>query len=413
MENFDSYLAKYAQLLIQMGLQIKPGDNVMIYIAVDQLPLARLLQEEAYKAGAKRVHFTWNDDTLARNRYHYEEVDTLTENPDYEQARRKDLIENQKICRISVLSSDPDSLSGLDHDKLQKAQKATILARKLVMNATMRNDIKWNVAAAASYGWAKHIFPEYAEDPEKCVDALWDSIFQANRVYEDDPVQAWKDHMANLKKRADQMNNFQFDKLHYQAPGTDFTVGLPKNHIWAGGDSVSADGDTFVANMPTEEIFTAPDTNRLDGVIVSTKPLAYQNQTIIGIRMECHDGQITDITAEQGAEIMKNLVNNNKGAHGLGEVALVPHHSPISDSNLTFYQTLFDENASCHIAIGAAYPHNVAGTKDDDEETLLKKGVNVSDVHVDFMVGSDKMNIDGITKDGEVVPVFRNGEWAI
>lgn len=412
MKQFEALLEKYARLLIQKGLQVQPGENVMIYIQLDQLPLARLLQREAYKAGAKRVHFTWQDDELNHTAFEYAEADVLSEYPEYKQMEDEDLIKNQKISRLSVVSNDPDIMSDINMDKLSQVNRARAKNKRIIQNATMNDEVKWTVAAAAGYGWAKHVFPELANEPEKCVDALWDQIFTTCRVYEEDPVAAWDAHRDALEERAQKLNDIQFDKLHYMGPGTDFTVGLPKDHIWISAESISKQGETFIANMPTEEVFTAPDTHRMEGKIVSTKPLSYQNHTIEGIEVHFHNGQITEISAERGDALMKQLVADNDGARGLGEVALVPHHSPISQSGVTFYNTLFDENASCHIAIGAAYPTTVKGTENDDDETLFSKGINVSDVHVDFMVGSGELDIDGITKDGEVKPIFRKGEWA-
>ena len=244
------------------------------------------------------------------------------------------------------------------------------------------------------------------------MEALWEKIFKVCRIYEDDPVAAWDKHKEALKEKAAVLNEHQFDALHFKAPGTDFTLGLPKNHIWASAESYDPNGVEFIANMPTEEVFTAPDTRRMDGVVRSTKPLSYAGTLIEGIEVHFKNEKIVDISAEKGDETIRKLVEDNEGATGLGEVALVSDPSPISQSGITFFETLFDENASNHLAIGAAYPTNIQGGTEMSEEELKAHGLNVSDTHVDFMIGSDKMDIDGIKKDGTVVPIFRNGDWA-
>lgn len=412
MENFEQLLDKYANLLIEKGINVQKGDNVMIYIAIDQAPLAHFLAKHAYENGARRVHFTWKDDYTNRLDFEYQTTEDLAEVADYTIARQEDLILNQKVSRLSVVSGDPDLLNGIDSNKIDTVQTSRGTKLKVVRNATMNDKVKWTVAAAADYGWAKHVFPELADDKDAATNALWDAIFKASRVYESDPVEAWNNHRDLLDEKAQFLNDKQFKKLHYTAPGTDLTLGLPENHIWTSAQSFNPDGSPFIANMPTEEVFTAPDTNVMDGYVTSTKPLSYAGSTIEGIKVTFEDGKIVDVTADKGEQIMKDLVFNNEGAQGLGEVALVPHQSPISQSNLTFFNTLFDENASNHLAIGAAYPTTVQGGTEMSEEELQAAGVNRSHVHVDFMIGSAKMDIDAIDADGNVFPIFRQGEWA-
>ncbi|MGO2685726.1 MAG: aminopeptidase, partial [Enterococcus italicus] len=248
--------------------------------------------------------------------------------------------------------------------------------------------------------------------PEKAQEALWDQIFQTTRVYENNPVEAWKNHDELLRKKANELNAEQFDALHYTAPGTDLTIGLPSGHIWEGAGSFNSRGEEFMANMPTEEVFTAPDANRVDGYISSTKPLSYGGTILSGMQFTFKDGKVIDYSAEQGQETLASLLSIDEGAKHLGEVALVPNQSPISQSGLTFFNTLFDENASNHLALGAAYAFSVTGGTEMTEEELKQAGLNRSQTHVDFMVGSSHMNIDGIKKDGSRVPIFRNGEWA-
>lgn len=413
MENFDLLLDKYAKLLIGKGINVQPDDSVMIYISIEQGQLARLLAKHAYALGAKRVYFDWRDDALSRLAYENVDTEDLAAVPDYEVAKEEDLILNKKVSRLSIVSGDPDLLNGIDSNKINEVQKNKSERLKVRRDATMKDEVKWTVAAAADYGWAKHVFPELADDKQAATDALWDQIFKTTRVYEEDPLKAWDDHRDTLKAKADILNAYQFDKLHYTAPGTDMTLGLPVGHIWGSAESHNPLGQVFIANMPTEEVFTAPDTNRMEGYVTSTKPLAYAGTTIDGIKATFKDGKIVAISADKGEQVIQDLVFKNKGAQGLGEVALVPHQSPISQSNLIFFNTLFDENASCHIAIGQAYPTTVAGAVQWTEEERQERGVNVSNVHVDFMIGSAEMDIDGITAAGEIVPVFRKGEWAI
>lgn len=412
MENFELLLDKYAKLLTEKGINVQKDDNVLVTIDIEQARLARLIAKHAYEAGAGRVYFDWKDDSLSRLNYEHVETEELAFVADHQVARTEYLIKEKKVSRLSIVSGDPDLLNGIDSSKINAVQKNRLEKLKVSRDATMKDEVKWTVAAAADFGWAKHVFPELADDKQAATDALWDQIFKTTRVYAEDPLKAWDDHRDSLKAKAEVLNDYAFDKLHYTAPGTDMTLGLPEGHIWVSAESYNPDGEVFIANMPTEEVFTAPDTNRMEGHVTSTKPLAYAGTTIEGIKVKFEAGKIIDVTADKGAEVMKDLVFNNTNATGLGEVALVPYQSPISQSNITFFNTLFDENASNHIAIGQAYPTTVKGANDWTEAKRQEHGVNVSPVHVDFMIGSAEMDIDGITKDGKIVPVFRNGEWA-
>ncbi|WP_106494544.1 aminopeptidase [Lentibacillus sp. Marseille-P4043] len=410
--NFNENLKKYAKLLVAKGLNVQAGDWVKMTIAVDQAPLARLITKEAYELGAEKVIVKWSDDEITKEHYIHQSEELLTNIPKYQIEESEDHVLNHRVCRLSILSSDPSLLNEIDPAKVAAYQKVAGKAFKAQRIATQNDDLKWTVAAAASPGWAKSVFPDLATSEEQ-VDALWDQIFKTCRIYHDDPVAVWDEHKETLKEKATKLNDIQFDKLHYTAPGTDLTLGLPKNHIWASAESYNPDGVEFIANMPTEEVFTAPDTHRMDGVVRSTKPLSYAGTLIEGIEVHFKDGKIVDISAEKGNETIKKLIDDNEGATGLGEVALVPDPSPISQSGITFFETLFDENASNHLAIGAAYPTTIQGGTKMSEEELLKHGMNVSTTHVDFMIGSDQMDIDGIKEDGTVVPIFRNGDWAI
>ncbi len=410
--NFEENLQKYAKLLVAKGINVQPGDWVKVTISVEQAQLARLITKEAYALGAEKVIIKWSDDEITRYHYLHQPLEILTDIPAYEIEEVEDHILNRKVSRLSIVSSDPGLLDDIDSKKVAEYQKVAAKAFEVQRRATQNDDIKWTVAAAAGKGWAAKVFPDLKTSEEQ-VDALWDQIFKTCRFYEDDPIAAWDNHKELLKEKAKKLNEYQFDALHFKAPGTDLKLGLPKNHIWMSAESFNPKGEEFIANMPTEEVFTAPDTRRIDGVVRSTKPLSYAGTLIHNMEVHFKDGKIVDIKADTGEEIMKKLVFENEGATGLGEVALVPDPSPISQSGITFYNTLFDENASNHLAIGSAYPTTVEGGTNMSKEELMANGINVSTVHVDFMIGSSEMDIDGILPDGTVVPVFRKGNWAI
>lgn len=410
MENFELLLDKYAKLLIEKGLNVGQGDYVLINTDIEQVQLARLLAKYAYQAGAARVKFNWVDDEITRLGFTYQTEEELTTIPQYRIDESNDDIE-KRTKRIALRSSNPDALKGIDPSKIAATSKASALAFEQQRIAVQSNQISWLVAAAAGAEWAKLVFPHLSSSQDQ-VDALWDQIFKTTRVYEADPIAAWNQHEANLNVKADFLNQQQFDALHYRAPGVDFTIGLPLNHVWESAGSINQQGQEFIANMPTEEVFTAPDYRRADGIIKSSKPLSYNGVVIDEMTFTFKDGQIVDVKAKQGEETLRKLIEENEGARGLGEVALVPHSSPISQSNLTFYNTLFDENASNHLAIGSAYATSVQGGAQMTQDQLKEAGLNRSSVHVDFMIGNDKMDIDGITKDGQIIPIFRAGEWA-
>lgn len=411
LNNFMENLQKYAKLLVAKGINVQPGDWVKMTITVDQAPLARFITQEAYALGAEKVIVKWSDDEITKLHYLHQPTEVLTDIPQYEIDESEDHVLNHRVSRLSILSSDPGLLNGVDPTKVAAFQNVAGKAFHAQRKATQNDDLKWTVAAAAGASWAATVFPHLATSEEQ-VDALWDQIFKTCRVYEEDPIAAWDEHKKTLNEKAAKLNEIQFDALHYTAPGTDLTLGLPKNHIWACAESYNPKGEEFIANMPTEEIFTAPDTRRMDGVVRSTKPLSYAGTLIEGIEVHFKDGKIVNISAEKGDEATKKLVFENEGATGLGEVALVPDPSPISQSGIIFFNTLYDENASNHLAIGSAYPTTIEGGTTMSQEELQANGMNTSTVHVDFMIGSDKMNIDGIKQDGTVVPIFRNGDWA-
>ncbi|HEM3537329.1 TPA: aminopeptidase [Streptococcus suis] len=409
--NFKENLAKYAKLLVSTGINVQPGHTIQLTIGVEQAELARLIVKEAYAHGAKEVLVNWLDDVIARERLVNVDVELLEQVHPQRITEMNYLLE-RKASRLVVLSEDPGAYDGVDPEKLSRNARALSQALQPMRQATQANKVSWTLGAASGLEWAKKVFPNAASD-EEAVDLLWDQIFKTCRIYEEDPIKAWEEHEARLVAKAKVLNDEQFVKLHYTAPGTDLVLGMPKNHLWEAAGSVNAQGEHFIANMPTEEVFTAPDYRVADGYVTSTKPLSYNGNIIEGIKVTFKDGEIVDVTAEKGDEVMKKLVFDNAGARGLGEVALVPDKSPISQSGVTFFNTLFDENASNHLAIGQAYAFSIEGGTEMSQEELKEAGLNRSDVHVDFMIGSNKMNIDGIREDGTRVPIFRDGEWAI
>ncbi|MCB2921332.1 aminopeptidase [Streptococcus suis] len=409
--NFKENLAKYAKLLVSTGINVQPGHTVQLTIGVEQAELARLIVKEAYAHGAKEVLVNWLDDVIARERLVNVDVELLEQVHPQRITEMNYLLE-RKASRLVVLSEDPGAYDGVDPEKLSRNTRALSQALNPMRQASQANKISWTLGAASGLEWAKKVFPNAASD-EEAVDLLWDQIFKTCRIYEEDPIKAWEEHEARLVAKAKVLNDEQFVKLHYTAPGTDLVLGMPKNHLWEAAGSVNAQGEHFIANMPTEEVFTAPDYRVADGYVTSTKPLSYNGNIIEGIKVTFKDGEIVDVTAEKGDEVMKKLVFDNAGARGLGEVALVPDKSPISQSGVTFFNTLFDENASNHLAIGQAYAFSIEGGTEMIQEELKEAGLNRSDVHVDFMIGSNKMNIEGIREDGTRVPIFRDGEWAI
>ncbi|PQE59596.1 aminopeptidase [Enterococcus faecalis] len=410
LENFNENLKKYARLIAETGVNVQDNHTVVLQISVDQAPLARLITEEAYRLGAAEVIVQWSDETIQREFLAHAATDRIENVPQYKIDQTDDWIA-KGASRISVVSSNPDALAGVDAQRVATFQAANGKAFVNLRKATQANKVSWTVVAAASEGWAAKVFPELATSEEQ-VDALWNEIFKTTRIYEENPVIAWDIHDKKLQEKAAELNEQQFTALHYTAPGTDLTIGLPKNHLWEGAGSYNARGEEFMANMPTEEVFTAPDSRRVDGYVSSTKPLSYAGTIISGMKFTFKDGKVVDFSAEQGEEALKNLLAIDEGAKHLGEVALVPDPSPISQSGLIFYNTLFDENASNHLAFGSAYAFNLQGGTEMSEEELAEAGLNRSQTHVDFMVGSDKMNIDDIKEDGTIVPVFRNGDWA-
>ncbi|MBC1435529.1 aminopeptidase [Listeria rocourtiae] len=409
MTTFNEKLEKYAELIVKVGVNVQPNQKVVINSSIESAPLSRLITKKAYEAGASDVIINWADEKVTLLRYQNSPIDIFEQAPIHRAAERIELAHENAVF-ISVISDNPDLLKGVDGKKIAAGQKAMGQALEEFRQMIQSNTISWTVVGAASKGWAAKVFPDLPQSEQ--VPALWETIFETTRINTTDPVQTWKNHDETLNNKATYLNEQQYSALHYTAPGTDLTIGLPKNHVWVGAGSVNKQGKEFMANMPTEEVFSCAEKNSVNGYVSSTKPLSYAGNIIDKFKIIFKDGRIIDVEAEQGEDILKDLVATDEGSHYLGEVALVPDPSPISQSGILFYNTLFDENASNHLAIGSAYAFNIKGGEDMSREELEQAGVNSSVTHVDFMIGSDKMNIDGITATGDRVPVFRNGDWA-
>jgi len=409
-QHFDTLIKKYATLIINKGINVRQGQNVVIYAEISQQTLVHELIDAAYARGANRVDVEWSDLHTKREFLRHASVTDLQTLPNSASMRAKEIADTL-TSRISVISNDPDGFSSVDGNRVSTFEQAYQRAVAPVRQATMNNDLDWCVVGAAGQAWAEKIFPDMA--PEAAQDELWTQIFKINRVTVDNnPIEAWDKHIATLNKKASWLTEQNFTALHFKSNVTDLIVGLAVDHVWEAADSEDKSGTKFVANMPTEEVFTSPNFNNISGKVTSTKPLSYAGVLINDIELNFENGQIVSAKASSGESVLQQLIATDAGSKSLGEVSLVPFHSPISESGIVFYNTLFDENASCHLAIGAAYPSNIKNGTKMDTPARQAKGQNDSVVHVDFMIGSADMQVDGILPDGSTVPVFRNGDWA-
>lgn len=409
MATFKDQLSRYAELAVKVGVNIQPNQYLYISASTDTKEFVREVTELAYDAGARQVFVDWNDDEISRLRFEKAPADSFAEYPEWKVMEREKLAE-RGAAFMSIVSQSPDLLKGIESSRIGDSQKASGQALDKYRQYVQSDKISWTVIAVPSKDWAAKVFPELAENEQ--IPALWEAILKSVRADQPDPVQAWKEHDENLHEKVDYLNEKRYRKLHYTAPGTDLTIELPEGHLWCGAGSVNEKGDTFMANMPTEEVFTVPLKTGVNGYVSSTKPLSYGGNIIDNFKITFKDGRIVDVSAEQGEEVLKRLIDTDEGAKHLGEVALVPHASPISQSGLLFYNTLFDENASNHLAIGSAYAFCIEGGKTMSRTELEKSGLNQSITHVDFMIGSEKMDIDGISDAGTSEAVFRSGNWA-
>lgn len=407
--SFQEKLEQYAELAVQVGLNVQKGQIIMINTTVDTLEFTRLVVKKAYEAGAKRVHVNYTDPVQTRMHFEMAPDEAFHEYPAWSVAQRDEIIDTGGSF-LWIDAEDPDLLTGIPAKRLSDSQKSAGRALERYRQAVGTDKIAWSIIAIPSKEWAGKVFPDL--EAAEGIDALWNAIFKTVRIGEGNAIEQWKQHIDLLEARAGQLNSKRFSKLHYTAPGTDLTIELPDKHIWMSGASKTPQNNAFIANMPTEEVYTVPLKYGVNGTVRNTKPLVYQGNIIDGFTLEFEEGKIVNAKAETGQELLDEMLKADKGSAYLGEVALVPHHSPISDSNILFFNTLFDENASNHLAIGDSYPTCYEGGRDLERKQLESIGLNTSIVHEDFMIGSAEMNIDGIHKEGTREPVFRNGNWA-
>ena len=403
-----SVLREYAKLIVRCGANVQKGQEVMIYAELDQPEFVQMVVEEAYKVKAKKVIVEWNYQPLSKVHVRYQTVKTLGDVPQWQQVRRQHMVDTVP-CRIHLISDDPDGLKGMNTEKLAKARKLSYPILKPYSDQ-LEGKQQWCIAAVPGAAWAKKVFPGYSK--RQAMEKLWEAILFTSRVNED-PIKAWEKHNADLKARCDYLNSLGIESLHYTADnGTDLTVGMiPEAHFCGGGET-SLQGIYFNPNIPTEECFISPMRGKAEGIVYSTKPLSYQGQLIDNFSFRFEGGKVVEAKAEQGEELLNTLISMDEGAAYLGECALVPQASPIAESGLLFYNTLFDENAACHLAIGMGFIDTINDYHLKTLEQCRELGINDSMVHEDFMIGCDTMNIDATTRDGKIIPIFRNGNWA-
>ena len=401
-------LREYARLIVRCGVNVQKGQEVMVFAGLDQPEFVAMVVEEAYKAKASKVIVEWNYGPLTKLHARYQSVKTMGAVPQWQIARQEHFCETLP-ARIHLASEDPDGLKGVNVAKMAKARKMSYPILKPYID---RRDgqCQWCIAAVPGEAWAKKVFPGMRTS--RAVEKLWEAILSASRVNED-PVKAWEEHNKNLSERCAWLNSLDIRQLHYTAAnGTDLTVGMIPEAQFCGGSEVSRQNITFNPNIPSEECFISPKRGLAEGVVHSTMPLSYQGQLIENFWLRFENGKAVEAHAEKGEELLNTMITMDEGAAYLGECALVPQDSPICNSGILFYETLFDENASCHLAMGAGYADTIRDHHNKSLKECQELGINESMIHVDFMIGCDTMNIDAICADGSVVPVFRNGNWA-
>ena len=404
----EQNLDKLAEVAVHVGLGLKAGQELVMTASLDSIALARRITEHAYRAGASLVTTLYADDEAALMRYRF------APDASFDHAAKwlydgMGAAFKSGAARLAIAGANPSLLSNEDPDKVGRANRAVSAAYRPALELITRHEINWTIVASATPAWAAAMFPN--DPPDAAVAKLWEAIFKTTRINLDDPVGAWKRHDAELHKRAAQLNAKRYAALRYRGPGTDFRLGLSDGHLWLGGGTTAGNGNYCIPNMPTEEVFTTPHKDRADGTVTATKPLSHQGTMIEGIRVRFEGGRIVEAHASRGEEVLRKLIDTDDGARRLGEVALVPHSSPIASSGMLFFNTLFDENAASHIALGQAYSSCLQGGDKMSTEELAAHGANDSLIHVDWMIGSGQLDIDGETATGTIEPLMRKGEW--
>lgn len=408
-------LQKYADLVVRVGLNLREGQRLLINnpttrgVLLHTAPLVREVAKAAYRAGARYVDVLWGDEALLKLRAREAPRDSFGEFSDWQIKAVLDLFE-QDGAHLAIRSNNPDLMNGEDPEVVGQIQKIYLQKYAEYSKKVGQNLINWLVIAAAGPVWAARVFPDL--EPPEAEKKLWEAIFSITRVDQSDPVAAWEKHVKELRARSEYMNAKQYAALHYTALGTDLTVGLPPGHFWNSAGSTAQNGIFYIANMPTEEIFTLPHKDQINGYVSASMPLSYSGSLMEGFSLTFENGHVVKATAKRNEDVLQKLVNADQGASSLGEVALVPHSSPIAQSGLLYYDPLIDENAASHLALGRAYKFTLKGAENLSDAEFKERGGNVSIVHVDFMIGSGKMDIDGLRTDGATEPVMRQGEWA-
>ena len=405
----SAHIDRLAELSVKTGLALQPGQDLMITAPIEALPLVRRITDYAYKSGAGVVTPIFSDPEMVLSRYR-NALDTS-----FDQAANwlydgMGAAFDNNTARLAIVGDDPMLLANEDPEKVGRVNKANSQALTPARERITRFDINWNIVAWPGLAWAKRMFPDLPENEAQA--KLAEAIFSASRVNVSNPIEAWNNHNKNLRKRSNWLNQQNFASLHFSGPGTDLTVGLADGHEWMGGASLARNGITCNPNIPSEEVFTTPHCMKVQGTVSSTKPLSHQGTLIDNICVKFEAGSITEAHASKGEEVLLKVLDSDEGARRLGEVALVPHSSPISQSGLLFYNTLFDENAASHIALGQCYSKCFKDGENLSKDEIIKRGGNSSIIHIDWMIGSEEINVDGMNSNGAAIPIFRNGEWA-
>jgi aminopeptidase len=416
LKNFDAMIDKYAELVVKVGLNIQPGQRLSINgksfsrgVPLNGAPLVRAVAKYAYQAGASLVDVLWDDTETTLQRFKHAPRDSFEEYPSW---RTKGLAENAKNggALMTIYAEEPGIFDDFDPELVATAQRSMVQNMEPLSQLLSANHFNWCLVAMPTVGWAKKVYPDLSE--EDALEALFETVFQLCRLDQEDPVAAWEAHIGTLHTRSQYLSEKQYSALRLTAPGTDVTLGMPPGHIWESARIVSQPGVPYVANMPTEEVFSMGHRSIADGTVTSTMPLSYGGTMIEDFSVTFKDGKVVDYKAGKNQKTLGDFIERDDGSSRVGEIALVPHSSPIAQSGKLFFNTLFDENAACHIALGRAYRTCLQGGETMSEEEFMAAGGNVSLEHVDFMIGSDQMDIDGITADGEAEPVMRKGEFA-
>lgn len=413
MKNFDELLKKYADFVVRVGVNPQPGQTLIINCPLEGAPLARLCVRSAYEAGAYDVQVNWHDDAITRTRMELGSEEALTDHKDWQLRRYLDYAESEGgICVLHLIADDPELYAGLDGAKISRVNASNRTFLQPWREYTMNDRVQWSIAALPSVPWATKMYPELSA--EDAMEALWKLIFDVCRVTGGDPVSEWKAHLERLSDLRDKMNAFDLESVHFSsANGTDLTVGIAEQARWESAASKNEKGVVFLPNIPTEEVFTAPHKDKVDGIVYGTKPYVFNGQLIKDFFVKFENGKVVEHGAAEGAELLGQLLDTDEGARHIGEVALVPASSPINRSGKLFYNTLFDENAACHIAFGASYPGTTVNGTNLSKEELIARGMNQSSLHEDVMVGAEDSQITGKCRDGRTVVLFKDGVWAL